>query len=85
MLLAGTPLPTYISVWGRPVHEQIQRVESISYEYLLLNLIANSVWTSYAFKTQNIDLAIISVVPLVVTIVLLTIYLSIKPKAQLIK
>lgn len=85
ILLALTPLPTYIGVWGKNEREQIQRVESISFNYLLLLLICNSIWTSYAFKTQNIDLAIISVVPLIVAIILLTIYLTVKPQSLLIK
>ena len=83
-LLAITPLPTYIGVWGKSKAEQIQRVESISYSYLLLNIVCNSVWTSYAFKTQNIDLAIISVFPLVIAIILSAIYLSVKPEPALI-
>jgi len=84
-LLAITPLPTYIGVWGKSKAEQVQRVESISYAYLLLNILCNSVWTSYAFKTQNIDLAIISVFPLVIAIILSTIYLSVKPQSHLIQ
>jgi tryptophan-rich sensory protein len=76
-LLAITPLPTYIGVWGKTKAEQVQRVESISFAYLLLNILCSSVWTSYAFKTQNIDLAIISVFPLVIAIILCTIYLSV--------
>jgi len=83
-LLAITPLPTYIGVWGKTKAEQVQRVESISFAYLLLNILCNSVWTSYAFKTQNIDLAIISVFPLVIAIILCTIYLSVKPQSHLI-
>lgn len=42
-------------------------------------------WCSYAFKTQNIDLAIISVFPLVIAIILSTVYLSVKPESTLIK
>ena len=84
-LLAITPLPTYIGVWGKTKAEQVQRVESISFAYLLLNILCNSVWTSYAFKTQNIDLAIISVFPLIIAIILCTIYLSVKPQSHLIQ
>ena len=62
MCLAVTPLPTYLGVWGKPKKEQVERVESISYMYLLLNIICNAIWTSYALKTQNVDLAIISVI-----------------------
>jgi uncharacterized protein with PQ loop repeat len=43
------------------------------------------VWTSYAFKTQNIDLAIINVIPLIITIVLASIYLTVKPENPLIQ
>lgn len=84
-MLAITPLPTFIGVWNKPKQEQIQRVESVSYSYLLLNILCNSVWCSYAFKTQNIDLAIISVFPLVIAIILSTVYLSVKPESTLIK
>lgn len=42
-------------------------------------------WTSYAFKTQNIDLAIISVIPLIIAIILTAIHLSVKPESSLIK
>ena len=80
LLLAVTPLPTYLGVWNKPKPEQVQRVKSISFGYLLLNILCNSIWTSYAFKTQNIDLAIICVIPLVITIILTTIYLSVIPK-----
>lgn len=52
---------------------------------MLLLMICNSIWTSYAFKTQNIDLAIVSVIPLIVDIILLTIYLTVKPQSLLIK
>jgi uncharacterized protein with PQ loop repeat len=47
-----------------------------------LNILCNSIWTSYAFKTQNIDLAIICVIPLVITVILTTIYLSVIPKTE---
>ena len=29
--------------------------------YILLNILCCSIWTSYAFKAQNIDLAVINV------------------------
>ena len=60
-------------------------MESISFTYLLLCIINNSIWTSYAFKTQNIDLAIISVVPLVIAIILTVIYISVKPESSLMR
>lgn len=72
-------------MWNKPRKEQVERVESISYTYLLLCILCNSVWTSYAFKTQNIDLAIISVIPLIVAIILTAIHLSVKPESSLIK
>lgn len=31
IILAITPLPTFLGVWGKPKKEQIQRVESISF------------------------------------------------------
>lgn len=49
-----------------------------------MTILCNSIWTSYAFKTQNIDLAIICVIPLIVSILLTTIYLSVKPQQNLI-
>ena len=85
ILLAITPVPTYLGVWNKPRQEQIQRVESISFHYLLVNILSCVIWTSYAFKTQNIDLAIISVFPLIITIILVAIYLSVKPESKLIK
>jgi hypothetical protein len=48
--MALTPMPTYIGVWGKLKAEQISRVESVSYLYLLLSIINNSIWTSYAFQ-----------------------------------
>jgi hypothetical protein len=51
LLLAFTPLPTYLGVWGKGKKEQLQRVESISYQYMLLNILCNAIWTSYAIKT----------------------------------
>lgn len=85
VMLAVTPLPTFFGVWNKPKNEQIQRVESISFGYLLLCILCNSIWTSYAFKTQNIDLAIISVIPLLVAIILVMIYLTVKPESALIQ
>lgn len=56
----------------------------------------NAVWTSYAFKTKNIDLAIVTVtrkyslfdfkfLALIIGIVITAIYLSVKPESALIK
>mmetsp|Transcript_8503 Transcript_8503/g.14309 ORF Transcript_8503/g.14309 Transcript_8503/m.14309 type:complete len:411 (-) Transcript_8503:924-2156(-) len=85
IMLAVTPLPTYFGVWNKSRQEQVQRVESISFMYILVNILSCSVWTAYAFKTQNIDLAVISVFPLVISIILSSIYLSVKPESRLIK
>lgn len=85
ILLAVTPLPTYLGAWGKPKQEQVERVESIAFTYILLCILNNSIWTSYAFKIQNIDLAIISVIPLTISVVLAAIYLTIKPESHLIK
>jgi len=85
ILLALTPLPTYLGVWNKPRNEQVQRVESISFMYILINILCCSIWTSYAFKTQNIDLAVINVFPLVIMVILASIYLSVKPESHLFK
>ena len=77
-MLAVTPLPTYLGVFGKPVEEQRKRVESINFSYLLLTILNTSIWTSYAYKTKNIDLAIISIVPLIISILLSVIYLLVK-------
>jgi hypothetical protein len=57
----------------------------------------NAVWTSYAFKTKNIDLAIVTVtrkyptissnifIALIIGIIVTAIYLSVKPESALIK
>lgn len=58
----------------------------------------NAVWTSYAFKTKNIDLAIVTVTrkyhffshsffypALIIGIIITAIYLSVKPESSLIK
>ena len=84
-MLAVTPLPTYLGVWNKPKQDQIKRVESISFNYLLVATMSNAIWTSYAFKTKNIDLAIVTVIPLIISIVLTAIYLSVKPESSLIK
>ena len=63
----------------------MRRIESVSFHYLLLSILSCAIWTSYAFKTQNIDLAIINVFPLIVAIILVSIYLSIKPESGIIK
>ena len=62
LLLAVTPLPTYLGVWGKSKKEQTQRVESISFNYLLLNTLCNALWSSYAFKTGNSDVLLISAI-----------------------
>ena len=61
ILLAFVPLPTYVGVWGKSKKEQIERVESISFIYILLNILCNAIWTSYAYQTNNMDLALISI------------------------
>ena len=78
IVLAITPLPTYLGVYGKEREDQLKRVESINFSYLLLTILNTSIWTSYAYKTKNIDLAIISIVPLIISIVLSTIYLAVK-------
>jgi hypothetical protein len=60
--LAATPLPTYLGTFNKPRAEQIQRIESVSFYYLLVNIISCGIWTSYANKTQNIDLAMVNVI-----------------------
>lgn len=60
-------------------------MESVSFYYILLSIISQAIWTSYAFKIQNIDLAVISIFPLVIAIILACIYLSVKPESRLIK
>ena len=50
ILLAVTPLPTFLGVWGKPKAEQIKRVESVGFMYLLLLITNCSIWTSYSFK-----------------------------------
>ena len=50
IMLSVTPLPTYLGVWGKPHREQVERVESIAFAYILLCILNNSIWTSYAFK-----------------------------------
>ena len=59
--------------------------------------LCNAIWTSYAFKTKNIDLAIICVtrkfssdfslfpIALIIGIIMSAIYLSVKPDSSLIK
>ena len=47
--LALTPMPTYLGVWGKQPAEQVKRVESVSFGYLLLATLSYAVWTSYAF------------------------------------
>ena len=44
-----------------------------------------SIWTSYAYKTKNIDLAVISIVPLVISIILSIIYLVVKKEIFQVK
>lgn len=85
IMLSVTPLPTYLGAWGKSKREQVERVESIAFTYILLCILNNSIWTSYAFKIQNIDLAIISVIPLIISVVLAAIYLTIKPESHLIR
>lgn len=59
------PMPTYLGALigykGMTYMEQLARIESISWYYLLLNVVAYSIWTSYSFKVQCIELAIANV------------------------
>ena len=41
--------------------ERVRRVETISWNYLLVSVVCSSIWTSYAFKIQCIEIAIINV------------------------
>lgn len=49
LTLSLTPVPTYFGLWGKTKAEQIKAVQSVSFSYLLLYIINNSIWTSYAF------------------------------------
>lgn len=59
------PLPRYVGALlrlkGMTYMEQLARVESLSWYFLLLNVVSNSIWTSYAFKLQCIELAMANV------------------------
>lgn len=55
-------MPTYLGVYGKNRKEQIQRVETVSFPYLLLGILNNFVWTIYAYRTSNADLAIICLI-----------------------
>jgi len=63
--------------------EKIRRIESLSWRCLLVSLVCNSIWTSYAFKVQSIEIAIINVIGLLANVLLLTIYLIVKPEQNL--
>ena len=62
ILLVMTPLPSFLGVWFKPKKEQLARVESVSFAYLLLSILCNAIWTCYAFKTTSTDLALISMI-----------------------
>lgn len=59
------PLKNYLSIilCSRKMTEveRVRRVEAISWNYLLVSVICSSIWTSYAFKIQCIEIAIINV------------------------
>ena len=80
ILIAVTPLPTYLGVWGRGPREQIQRIDTISFSYILLCLLNNAIWCSYAYKIQNIDLGMTSGIQVLINLILAAIYMYVKPK-----
>lgn len=77
-------MPTYLGVWGKQPAEQVKRVESVSFGYLLLATLSYAIWTSYAFQIQNVDLLFVSIVPCMVNGLLSLIYLYVIPDRDLI-
>ena len=95
------PLNTYVKVLQKDTSklEKIAIVEKLSWQYLLLNVICASIFSSYAFKIESIELAMVNVfckflslfllnlissLGLLSNIFLLAIYLSVKPSQSLI-
>ena len=60
--------------------DKIIEVEKLSWPYLILNVICACIFTSYAFKIESVELALINVFSLISNNVLLGIYLYTKPK-----
>lgn len=64
-LICCIPLKRYLRVIACPGSmteiERIRRVETISWNCLLVSVVCNSIWTSYAFKVQCIEIAIVNV------------------------
>ena len=59
-------------------------VEKLSWPYLILNVICASIFTSYAFKIESVELALVNVFSLISNIFLLGVYLYINPNQSLI-
>lgn len=64
--------------------EKIMEVEKLSWPYLILNVICASIFTSYAFKIESVELALLNVYSLISNVFLLGVYLYIKPNQSLI-
>ena len=64
--------------------EKIMEVEKLSWPYLILNVICASIFTSYAFKIESVELALLNVYSLISNVFLLGVYLFIKPNQSLI-
>mmetsp|Transcript_40224 Transcript_40224/g.61389 ORF Transcript_40224/g.61389 Transcript_40224/m.61389 type:complete len:131 (+) Transcript_40224:211-603(+) len=80
------PLPSFFMAAASSKmdkRERVSRVEVCSWKCLLLALMNYSVWTSYAFKVQSVEIALISVTCLLINVLLLALYLVVKPEQQL--
>jgi hypothetical protein len=64
-VLCCMPLKTYLRVILCPGQmtevERVRRIESMSWNCLLVSVVCSSIWTSYAFKTQSVEIALINV------------------------
>jgi hypothetical protein len=64
-IITCMPLTSYLRVILCPGQmtdqERVKRVEAMSWNCLLLSVVCSSIWCSYAFKVQSIEIAIINV------------------------
>ena len=57
IFLTLAPLPTFM-FFGKSLAEKQQRIQSFSFDFLIISLLSYIFFVAYAFKLDNIDMII---------------------------
>ena len=79
MILLVAPLPQFVFCHKKSL-EKISAMQSVSYKYLLTNLLTRLVWVAYAAKIKNVDLLVIHAVGVIICFFFMVLYVYVKCK-----